>query len=158
MGMAGGLGQIRINFDAAAYLAIVDKNAKELMHKAAKAWLKAALTKIPVYTGTAVASLKPLGAFANEVIPVGSATRKTPYKGSTEGRFEFKTNDFIYEFQIETEVFYFLINEYYDVSRWIHLRTPGPWGAFAAGDAAAEKVIQEGLSEAIPDLLGSITF
>lgn len=156
MGWRGALSsRIIIDFDLAAYLAIVDKNAKDLMHEAAKAWVKAAIAKVPVYTGTAVASLKPIGAFANQAIPLGSHTRKGRPKGSTEGHFEFTDKEFVYEFDVSTDVFYYLINEYYDVSQYIHLEHPGPWNSFAAGNAAAQKIIDEGRGNIFPDILGS---
>lgn len=147
--------QIEIDFDAAAYLTLVDKNAKELMKKAARAWLLAALPRVPVYTGTAVASLKPIGQFVGVAIPSGTMARRT-YKGPASGKFEFKTDNFTYSFEISSEVFYFYINEYYDVSEYIHLKSPVPWGAFAAGDAAADKVIADETQNIFPSLAGIV--
>lgn len=147
--------KLTIDFDLAAYLAVVDKNAKDLMHEAARAWVKAAIAKVPVYTGIAVSSLKPIGAFANQAIPSGGHTRKTPFRGSKEGHFQFTDKNFIYEFEVSTDVFYYLINEFYDVSQYIHLQHPGPWGSFAAGDAAAAKVIEDGRGRIFPDILSA---
>lgn len=147
--------KIELDFDLSAYLTVVDANAKELMKEAAKAWVKSAIARVPVYTGTAIGSLKPIGAFANQVIPAGSKIRKSKYQGSTQGHFEFKAEDFLYEFEVSTDVFYYLINEYYDVSQYIHLKNPGPWGSFKAGDDAAAKVIADGAKGIFPDVLAS---
>jgi hypothetical protein len=130
---------------------------------AARAWLKAVLVKVPVWTGEARGSLRPLGAFLRVAVPISPSSSKwaqramleghTAEAGAAQGSFEFKTETKLrIVFEARTEVIHYLINEFHNVNPPIHLIEPAPWLSHVAGKKAYLEYLEENLKNKIPNL------
>ncbi len=131
--------------------------------QAARAWLRAVILKVPVWTGMAAGSLKPLGAFLRVAIPISpsssSQAQSAMRRGQTEaagealGKFEFKNEDgqrFVFVFS--TGVIHYLQNEYYAAPPGFHLIEETPWYSLRAGSIAYKQYMKENLKNKIPKL------
>jgi hypothetical protein len=144
------------------------KNLEKLNREAARAWLKAVITRVPVWSGEARGSLRPLGQFLKEAIPINPssspgalramAAGHTAAAGEAQGSFEFKIEGgrrvvFIFN----TQVVHYLINEYYPAPEPNNLITETPWYSFRAGRIAYDQYITQNLKTSIPRIKSYIT-
>ena len=121
----------------------LDENIKIQIRQAAREWLRAIILKVPVWTGTSVGSLKPLGAYLRVSIPIDpKVVRKGygPSVGAGLQEFSFERHGNTWSFNFTEEVPHYLVNEYFNANlTGFHLKTPGPYRSFAAGEAAFDK-------------------
>jgi hypothetical protein len=126
------------------------------LRQAAREWLRAVIPRVPVYTGTARASLKPLGRFLRVAVPirpVASRPGMGQFAGESQGIFEFKNERFVYTFTIGTGVRHYVTNEFYDVRPKIHLQhEPIPWQSHAAGQAAFLRYVNSTIPKRMPSI------
>lgn len=135
-----------LNFDAAGYTRAVTAAIEAEFRQAARAFIRAAIPRIPVQTGMAKGSFLNVGRFLRVAVPIaptrfnqryyppggGNSIPKTPESGaalSTQPN-EMITrvgNRFVFEFS--SRVFHLTLEDLIGVHS-------GPWGAFAAGRAA----------------------
>jgi len=138
-----------LSVDIKRYTKTLDKEMNQQMRQAARAWLRAILPKIPVYTGAARASFRPLGAFLRvhiplaPIIPAKMPKAKMPPIATKDGVYSFTKEGFVYTFSYDVKLFYITINEFYDVSGHIPLINPTPWEAFKAGEEAWDAYIKD---------------
>lgn len=136
--------------------------------QAARAWLRTVITKVPVWTGEARGSLRPLGQFLRVAVPISPSSSKWAQKaireghtaeaGAAQGQFEFKVEaGRRLLFVFSSDVVHYLINEYYDVSDKIHLINEVPWYSIKAGNAAYKQYLATNLKDKIPKLKSYIT-
>jgi hypothetical protein len=123
--------------------------------KAAREWLRAVLLKVPVFTGEARGSLKPLGQFLKVAVPIKPvAIRKghSPETGAAQSSFSFsKISPYYIEFIFNEAVVHYLINEFYDVNPPINLtHLPRPWFSFNDGKIAYQKYLKEAIKTRFP--------
>ncbi len=120
---------------------------------AARAWLRAVLLRVPVYTGEARGSLKPLGQFLKVAVPINPVAQRkghTPEGGAAQSSFEF-TRGYITEFIFTEAVAHYIINEFYDANPPIHLtHLPRPWASFEQGKKAYRAYLKQYLKEKLP--------
>jgi hypothetical protein len=137
--------------------------------QAARAWLKAVITRVPIWTGMAQGSLRPLGQYLRVAIPITPSSSPRAQiaiahgqnitAGEAMGHFQFKVEAgkrivFIYK----TDVIHYLINEFYDVRPEIHLtHEPVPWFSFRVGKAAYKQYLTENLKKKIPKIKSFLT-
>lgn len=124
--------------------------------QAAKRWLRAVLTKVPVFTGEARGSLRPLGEFIKQQVPIHPVAIRKGHNaayGAEQSHFEFKGGTYFQEFIFTVSVVHYLINEFYDVNPPIHLtHLPRPWFSFATGKAAYSEYIKQYIKKNIPEI------
>ena len=138
----------------------LDKAMQTQIRQAARAWLRAVILKVPVWTGTSRGTLKPLGAFLKVAVPINPVVTRPdmgPSVGAGQSEFSFLRKDNTWIFEFDLELVHYVINEYYDVSNYIHLRTPGPYDSLQAGQAAFQAYIEDNLLERTPNLDTFIT-
>ena len=136
--------------------------------QAARAWLKAVLTKVPTWTGEARGSLKPLGQFLRVAVPITPSPSKwarraiaeghTAESGEAQGHFQFKNEGgtrFVFIFK--TDVVHYLINEFYNVKPPINLIDPAPWFSLRAGKKAYTEYLNTNLKQKIPKIKSFLT-
>jgi hypothetical protein len=148
-----------VKFDVAGFRKSVDAAIEKSLRNAAQAWLRAVIPHVPVYTGTARGSLKPLGAFIKVAIPISPvAVRKGmgPDVGASKQEFSFTNTAGQHLFSYSTGVQHFITNNYYNVP--LPLRNPTPWGAFERGNEAFMKYLREDIPKRIPRVKPYITF
>lgn len=123
--------------------------------QAARAWLRAVLLRVPVFTGQARGSLKPLGQFLKVAVPINPVAHRSGYGpeyGASQSSFEF-TRGYITEFVFNEAVIHYLINEFYDVNPPIHLtHSPRPWASFEQGKLAYRAYLKQYLKEKLPQI------
>ncbi len=67
----------KLTLDPGRYTKTLDKSMNVQLRQAARAWLRAVILKVPVWTGMSRGSLRPLGAFLRVAVPISPvASRK----------------------------------------------------------------------------------
>jgi hypothetical protein len=160
---------VYLKLDKGAFTKTFTEAMETQNRQAARAWLRAVLIKVPVWTGEAKGSLRPLGQFLKVAVPIGpiSTTREakraiseghTVAAGEGQGHFQFKNEDgkrFVFIFK--TDVVHYLINEFYNVKPPINLIQPVPWFSLRAGKAAYKQYLNDNLKQKIPKIKSFLT-
>ncbi len=154
---------VYLKFDKDAYIKDLKEKLEVQNRQAARAWLRAVILNVPVWTGEARGSLRPLGQFLRVNVPINPSSSKwaqraiaqghTAEAGAAQGKFEFKIEGqarVIFEF--ETSVIHYLINEFYNVKPPIHLINEVPWYSLKAGKAAYKTYVNENVRKSLPKL------
>jgi hypothetical protein len=140
-----------LKFDANGYRKSVDALMEQQMRMAARAWLRAVIPHVPVYTGMARGSLRPLGQFLKVSVPISPiATRKGMGIGAGESKSWFKISKSggNYTFEYNSSVAHYEINEFYNVP--LPLTHPTPWHSFKYGDEAFNEYARTKMPPRIP--------
>lgn len=150
------IGQLNlINFDEKAYKKSLKEALDTQLRQAARAWLRAVIPAVPVYTGTARGSLQPLGRLLKVAVPIDPETSRSgkgPGIGAAKSHFEFSSKGGIYSFDWSTDVLHYWINEYNDMSGILPLTHPTPWHSLEKGEAAFNAYLAENLAKRIPNM------
>lgn len=147
----------RLEFNVPAWEAAFFKALEDQLKKAMVEFLLAAIPLVPVYTGMARGTFRPLGRFLNVQIPIDpvpGALSAHPTMGADAGEafgqdFEFGTSEHgkpFVRFNIDLE--YFKINELTPGPAW--LKHPGPWHSFEAGRKAFREYLRNNLTINMP--------
>jgi hypothetical protein len=142
-----------LTMDVQRYTKTLDANMEIQTRQAARAWLRAVIEKVPVWTGMARGSLKPIGGFLKIAIPISPvAVRKGmgPAAGASRSTFFFGKSGTKYQFRFNENVLHYAINEFFDVNPPIHLTHPGEWHSFEAGAKAWQDYIENVLPGRLP--------
>lgn len=157
-------------FDAKKYTQKLEEECQTQVRQGARAWLRAVLTRVPVWAGTSQGSLKPLGRALNIAInpvAVASARKRKGFGvdfgssiGESQGTFKFSRQGKRFIFTAETNVDHFAYNNENDArADGIHLtHEPIPWQAFQYGDEAFQKYMNDNLGKRIPRIKDFISF
>lgn len=148
----GGFGTL-LTLDPQRYTKTLDKTMEVQLRQAARAWLRAVIVKVPVWTGMSRGSLIPLGAFLRVKIPITPVASKPgmgPLAGSLRSSFNFTKRGTSYSFEFDESVAHYTINEFFDVSHTIKLITPGPYNSFRFGAAAFQAYVTNELPKRLP--------
>jgi hypothetical protein len=165
-----------------ANLALVDLDIKDFTKRlkrkldvehrsAVRAWLVAALSKIPTYTGTTRGLFKPIGRMVNYVFSISPKSGHDKYffiypkggiryplgvneadrytksdmdKRETPGQIE-------YYFIFENELLYAVWNETRSAPGWLNLKSTTPWNALVRGAEAFEEYVTTEIPKHLPD-------
>jgi hypothetical protein len=118
----------------------IDKKMQSAVYQAARAWLRAVILKVPVWSGQALGSVKyakgrygpSAGLFLGQYLkiqiplyPVFPRPNKNPQTGGVQGRYSFSHSNNQYRFSYQTSVIYFVIQEFYNVG----VSPSAPWHA-----------------------------
>lgn len=150
----GGLS--RIKFEKKKYLKSLEKAVGEVFRQAIREWLRSVILNVPVKTGHARGSLKPLGAFLRVAVPIKpkAGERNKSGTGANQSKFiiiDDKTNPgqgkFVFEWR--SDVFHYYLNEF----GFVH----GPWGSIEAGEQAFFNYLETNLERRLPDFRLYIT-
>lgn len=146
--------------DVGRYTKTLDKTMNVQMRQAARAWLRAVIVNVPVWTGMSRGSYMPLGAFLRVKIPIVPSTSphaqsairqgRTAQAGADASDFKFDKNGTKYRFEFDMGVPSYAINEYFNVKPPINLITPGPWHSFRAGEQAWEDYVRNEMPKRFP--------
>lgn len=151
----------KLGIDTGRYTKTLDTNMQEQIRQGAREWLRAVILKVPIWTGTSMGSLRPLGAYLRVAVPSNyEVVRKGygPSVGKALQEFKFDKKDHIYTFSFTEEVPHYLVNEYFNANeQGFHLRNPGPYRSFAAGEKAFINYINTYLVKRVPNLQDFIT-
>ena len=151
-------GKVRLRFKVPVVRqVIVDKQvaqkSKVLLRLATRAWLKAAAETIPVYTGTAKGTYKPLGRFLKVAVPIGAvkSDRKQKRVGGQIHPLGPDKGDFYSDFELkDTHPQYrFIFDQTLPWAVW-NILQPGPpqliqktpWNSHKIGRKAFFEVIR----------------
>lgn len=142
----------KITFDTGGFTKAFDEKAARLVRMAARAWLRALILQIPVWTGFALGSVKfakgsggNLGKYLNVAIPIsprsrrprfyyhrgGRRTPKTPERAGTYSEYNFPSGQWRYRFSFRSDVIHFILNEFY-----ASVSPSSPWLSMNAGRRA----------------------
>jgi hypothetical protein len=141
----------KLSIDPGRFTKTLDKTMEVQLRQAARAWLRAVVLKVPVWTGTARGTLRPLGQFLRVSIPISPVKRKRgfgPDIGAQRSAFSFNKTATTYSFEFDQQLAYYAVNDFYHVN--LPLINPTPWGSFRAGEAAFNKYVQTVLPERLP--------
>jgi len=149
-----------LNIDIDKYSQHMDNHLQQKIRQAAREFIRATFPLVPVWSGMARASLLPLANILHVYMPIspvidvpnrvleGVALAITDY---------FQKTKFGYIFKVGTNVKHYNINEQMNVNPFgFHLKHPGPWNSFDAGEAAAKKYLKENLSKNCPKVFDFI--
>lgn len=147
----------RLSISTSKYTATLDRNIQTQLRQAARAWLRAVILKVPIWTGTSMGSLQPLGAYLRVAVPNNPKVTRSGYGpgiGKSKQEFKFERNGNIWSFSFTESVPHYLINEYFNAnaSGHFHLITPGPYHSFTAGENAFIGYINKYLIQKVPNL------
>lgn len=115
-------------------------NLQIRIRQAARAFVKAAIVKIPVDTGEARGTFLPLGRFLNVAVPIGGEPRrgKSAQTGSSPNKqllFTFGSEELGEYFEIDWQLFHFWFNDFF-THHYPKGQLPTPWGSIEAGKQA----------------------
>lgn len=141
--------------DVKKYTQALETQVETQMRQAAREWLRAVIPKVPIWTGTSQGTLQPLGRFLRFAIPITPVVNrpgKGPEVGANQSGFKFERRGHRFVFKFDTSVEYFIRNNFYNLNPPFHLKTPGPYGAFEAGEAAFKRYLKEIAPKRIPKI------
>lgn len=144
-----------MQFDAEGFKKSLQEAIAVQMRQAARAWLRAVIPAVPVYTGMARGSLQPLGRILRVAVPISPIAfrrGKSPAEGATQSSFEFYNNGSVWTFSWSTDVLHYTINEYNNMSGVLPLRHPTPWKSIEKGNIAFNAYMEANISKRIPKL------
>lgn len=142
----------------------LEKAIETMMRQAARAWLRAVIVKVAVWTGFALGSIKfargnggDLARFLNVAVPItragglkrtprwyyspsGERTEKRPENAGRYAQFSFTSGRHIFTFRFRDDVVHFMLNNFYD-----SVSPTSPWNAIAAGHEAFKEYIKENI-------------
>jgi hypothetical protein len=172
----------KIRFDNQAYNQALRDRMKIQVRRAVSDWLKAVIEFVPVSTGMARASLKPLGdildvdvfdaqTIGNDPIRKASPTRNLEL-GEAVGEYQahFQGNQYSYIFSFEILIPHWQYNEFGFLSEEhkaanVHIRygyvAPQvfpPWQSLEHGKEAFQSYMRDRLKEALPKLKDYMVF
>lgn len=138
------------SLDLSSYLDRLHKELTEAIQGAAREWLHATVTEIPVWSGASVATFLKLSqqvAFPLGVSPVtGAPNRISLGQGKSFGAVEMNRQTGKYTFQYSTTLAHLIYNEFNnanitpDPTLFAQLHNPGPYNFQAKGADAFDRV------------------
>jgi hypothetical protein len=129
-----------IKLDVSSYTASLDEELRRKLEEGARQWVAAATGRVPIWSGMARASLRPITQIANGNIVISPLQAKSRIpEGERLGSAELIARFPEYKLKISTSVPHFVIQDEQRVSRGGSPRAP--WKAFEAGDAALQAVL-----------------
>lgn len=155
-----------LDFDAAAYTKAVNEKIAAEFRQAARAFIRAALPRVPVDSGMARGSFLNVGRFLRVAVPITPRRTGLKYypgggkkpilktaeagaKLATRGEDVVKVLRGRVTFTFQTKVFHYLLEDQFGVRS-------GPWGSFEAGRAAFIESVRT-LKDRLPSIKGFIT-
>ena len=156
------------DFDIDRFNQAVFDHGVRTIRAAGRAFCKELVKRVPVWSGMALASLRPLARavrFALPIVPVDGAPDRRALGESLGGSISslapganmFSSGaDMVFSFEWKTLVKHFNINEQMNVNtlrnpktgkRLYHLKHPGPWHAIPAAQEAAQEEIDKRISK-----------
>lgn len=150
-----------MKFDIVGFRKSVQAALEIQIRNAAREWLRAVILHVPTFTGETRGSLQPLGKFLRVAVPISPvAVRKghSPATGAQQQLFTFSYVNGIYTFEYQSNVLQYKINEFYDVSHIIPLRTKVPWDSFIYGNAAFQAYAKNVIPKRIPRVTDFIKY
>lgn len=142
---------VDLKFDADNFRKTVHATLEKEIRMAARAWLRAVIPRVPVYTGMARGSLQPLGRFLKVAVPISPVAKRKnmgPAVGAAQQSFKFEVKNGKYLFGFNSTVAHYMINEFYSVP--LPLRNPTPWQSFEAGRTAFNEYVANELPKKLP--------
>lgn len=146
-----------------------DEKLQTLLHEAAKEWLRAVLTTIPIWRGFARGAVKfakgpngDLAGYLRVAIPIsvtqnspkryyhsdGRKVPKVPERAGVFSQYSFSNTQHRYRFTFKTDVVYFALNDFYE--RWQHPTTP--WNFHLTAQARFVNYLEANIKKSIPKI------
>jgi hypothetical protein len=143
-------------------------------NESVKAWFVAVISKIPVYTGTAKGTFKPLGRYLNEKVdisPVNTTKKYFEYGGikyplgfKLAGKYttyKFTQKNILggmeYRFLFINMLPYFVWNDMQPGPTWFPFKIPPPYKALDAGEKAWRDYVLNILPKKLPKYANHVT-
>ena len=149
-------------FDVNKFTKTLNETVETQMRMAAREWLRAVVPLVPVYTGTAKGTLRPLGQFLRVAVPIKPLKSRKglgPEVGATASSFEFGRQGNTFTFKWNHTINYAIINEFYSrPNPPFRLTNPTPWNAIVAGNAAWDAYVKTTLPKKVPKLADFMEF
>ena len=156
-------------FNKKYFNAALQKALKEGQKEAIRRWVTAVVKATPVYTGTAQATLMPVGRAVNyyfSITPSPNAKWKKAFKyngleyplGVSYGRRyqeyvikqTFAPNAYTYTFEFDMDLLYSVWNNKQRAPAWLHLLHPTPWRGTEYGARNFQRYVMEVLPKTLP--------
>lgn len=142
----------------------LDERFQITLRKGARAYLKALITRVPVWTGMARGSIKfargPngfLAAYLNVAIPIVPHPKaefqvgKNQHAGGPYGSYNFTSGRHVYQFKFRSDVVHYIMNEFFARPPKVKQQIKAPWHSQEAGVAAFKRTVQMEM-DATPDV------
>lgn len=151
----------KVALEKSKFTKTLDEACATQVRQAARAFLRAALTKIPLYTGMSQASLVPLARFLNvslhpkiTELAASHGHKDRTAEGERLGKsaFKFKNTKQLHTFEFNIPDFYFRVNEFEKAPASFKLTNETPWRSFDEGLAAFNSYLNANLRERAPKL------
>ncbi len=162
--LTGGINKIQL--DTIKWTKTMRKVMERRNREAIRAFIRATVAKVPVYTGMARSSIKyasgpfgPLAAWLNVSVPIDPVEQrsrrekfysqgKSIQSGSQLGQYTVEMGPKKYNFSFNSDVPHYFTNEYIDVG----ISHTAPWQSFADGYRAYQNEFREGVVKNFPGL------
>lgn len=147
---------INLKYDIDRHRKVLDQDLQVQMRQAARAWLRETILHVPIWTGMAMGSLKPLGRFLRVKIEIEPNPRAKPRRdknqaaGEARQSFSFDSNGYNYAFRWTTDVLHYQLNEFHQSGLNAHLAATTPWHSTQYGNKAWDDYIRDTLPKRIP--------
>ncbi len=152
----GQLSGLRVN---GTFTKRLDRDLQRLIRQAARAWLREIITRIPIWSGETLGSIKfaqgtdgNLARFLNVSIPINAPyprPNKNEQTGGTQGQYNFSYARNVYSFFFRSDVVQFILNEF-----TVANSPTSPWDSLIYAQIAFENYIAENLDRFKPKLDG----
>lgn len=154
----------KLKFNVRGYITSAIKVSEEEQKRAITAWVKAVASSIPVYTGTAIGTIAPVGRTVGYILaPIGrNTTKKYFYHNGKRYPLGFGVGESYQEHVLDTKMSgniitsTFIFNENLPYVVWNSLyntpipKSKTPWFALQKGVAAYVQYIRDNLPERLP--------
>jgi hypothetical protein len=141
----------KLEFDHKRYVGDFKAKLKDELRQALRAMLRATMVRVPVYTGMARGSLRPLGRFLNEHVPISPVAQRKKMgirEGEALGSVEIDDSTYDISVKINIGVLHYAINEFFNVP--LPLKNPTPWESFRVGREAYKRYLRQNLKQNLP--------
>lgn len=132
----------KVSFKSGKFdLSKIDADIQGILRQAAKVYVLEAFRYIPVDTGMARGSLRPLASFLNvhvDISPKRSLPGKNIYEGARRSNFDFRKDGNIHRFEWQANVKHYFLNELIPLPS--NYQTP--WASLAKGVAKVRNYLR----------------
>jgi hypothetical protein len=147
------------------FTSVLDEKLQVILRKAARAYIRALITQVPVWTGMALGSVKfargPggfLAQYLNIAIPIVPHPKakvrsyKNAAAGGRLGSYDFTSSRHIYRFKLRSDVVHYILNEFFARPPGVNEQIVAPWQSQEHGLRAFQDTVTSELAK-LPKVL-----
>jgi len=144
--------RIPLKLQTAAFERDLQDRAKLILETAVTSFLQAAYKEVPVSTGMARASIRPLANYLKVNIPISPKSKSRIGKGEAKGSFDFELGPTRFICTFRSDVYHYWLNDRFEMN-YQNGQRPTPWGSMGVGIQAFISKLEDQKGDLLPLLI-----